>query len=360
MTGPGSGAKPLDVYPSGYARSVSGGPGSGREMDQGGAPMCCVRCAGAGAAGQIARRRYFRSAVFPPGPGPTGPEGKLPGVTIGTVLDVSPHLLVIAGAGGDRRFILAPDAVAWRGGLGQPAVIRAGDRVVVRSPPGRRDVATKMWAAIGRVTGTIAERGDDTLLVNEGVTKRAAVVVISAGVFPRILVRFPRLEPGHLIDVIGLRRGAVLDAVLPATSQPTYRADQVTRLPPLTGLTDGTISGSATWHEPPGTADAEGVAYPAIDPAAGCAEAAAAGPACVSMPYLAVGSMLSVRNECTGCSRLLPVTGCGAAARLFGDRCLTCGTSPRGRIADLALASFVSLGGDLERGCFNATIAVGG
>jgi hypothetical protein len=344
-------------------------------LEQGGALMCCVRCADAGAADQIARRRHFRSAVFPPAAAPAGagqaartaggagagagPAAGLPGVTVGTVLDVSPHILVVAGADGDRRFSLPPDAVAWRGGLVRPTTVRAGDQVVVRSPPGRQDVATKMWAAIGRVTGTIAERDDDTLLVNEGVTKRAEVVVIPAGTYPRILVRFPRLEPGHLVDVIGLRRGAVLDAVLPATSQPTYRADRVTRLPPLTGLTDGTISGAATWHEPLGPAAAEGVAYPAIDPAAGCAEAAAAGPACVSLPYLAVGSMLTVLNECTGCSRVLPVTGCAATARLFGDRCLTCGTSSRGRIADLSMASFVSLGGDLERGCFNATIAVG-
>jgi hypothetical protein len=77
------------------------------------------------------------------------------------------------------------------------------------------------------------------------------------------------------------------------------------------------------------------------------------------MPYLSVGSLLDVHNECTGDSRLLPVTSCGAAARLFCDRCVTCGMSPRGRVADLTLASFVALGGELERGCFNATIAMG-
>jgi len=55
----------------------------------------------------------------------------------------------------------------------------------------------------------------------------------------------------------------------------------------------------------------------------------------------------------------LPVTGCAAIARLFNDRCVTCGTSPRGRVADLTLASFVALGGELERGCFNATIRMG-
>ena len=355
-------------------------------LDQGGPLTCGVRCAGAGAADQSARRRQFRSAVFgSPGTparaaGPAamagsactgagtgiggdtniseGPGGSLPGVATGTALDVSPHVLVIADADGERRFSLRTDTVAWRGRLVQPTAVQAGDQVVVRTPPGRRDVADKMWAATGRVTGTIVECHDDSLLVNEGVTKRPQVVLISASAFPQILVRFPRLEPGHLVDVIGLRRGAVLDAVLPATSQPTYRADRVARLPPLTGLTEGTISGSATWHEPQGPAATEGVAYPAIDPASGCAEAAA-GPGCVSMPYLAVGSMLKVRNECTGYSRLLPVTGCGAVARLFGDRCLTCGTSPRSRIADLTMASFVGLGGDLEKGCFNATIAIG-
>jgi hypothetical protein len=337
---------------------------------------CCVRCAGAGAADQIARRRQFRSAVFgapdiaahtghraavadraPAGPGTT--DG-LPGVVAGTALDVSPHVLVVADAGGERRFNLPADVAAWRGGMVPPTAVRAGDQVVVRTPPGHRDVAIKMWAAIGRVTGTIVERHEDSLLVNEGVTKRPQAVLISATAFPRILVRFPRLEPGHLVDVIGLRRGAVLEAVLPATSQPTYRADRIARLPPLTGLAEGSISGSATWHEPLGPAASEGVAYPAIDPASGCAEAAAAaGPGCVSMPYLAVGSMLTVHNQCTGFSRVLPVTGCAAAARLFGDRCLTCGTSPRSRIADLTVASFVSLGGDLEKGCFNATIAIG-
>jgi hypothetical protein len=38
---------------------------------------------------------------------------------------------------------------------------------------------------------------------------------------------------------------------------------------------------------------------------------------------------------------------------------VTCGTSPRGRIADLPMASFVAMGGDLERGCFNATVSLG-
>jgi hypothetical protein len=357
-------------------------------QDIGSELACCVRCAAAGAraADQIARRRSYKAAVFPPPKTParaglpTGPAAwpghpaagavgaagavdaagaGLPGVVTGTVLDVSPHILVVADAHGERRFSLPTDTAAWRGGQVPPTALRAGDQVVVRIRPGRRDVADKMWARIGRVTGTIVERHNDSLLVDEGATKRPQVVLIPPGTSSRIQVRFPQLEPGHLVDVIGMRRGAALEALLPATSQPTYRADQVARLPPMNGLTEDTITGSATWHEPTGPASAEGVAYPAIDPASGCAEAAAAEPGGTPMPYLAVGSMLLVRNDCTGAARVLPVTGCGAVARLFRDRCLTCGTSPRNRIADLTMASFVGLGGDLEKGCFNATIAIG-
>jgi hypothetical protein len=54
------------------------------------------------------------------------------------------------------------------------------------------------------------------------------------------------------------------------------------------------------------------------------------------------------------------VTSCGATARLFCDRCVTCGTSRRGRIAGLTMAAFVELGGALEVGCFNATMMIGG
>ena len=82
----------------------------------------------------------------------------------------------------------------------------------------------------------------------------------------------------------------------------------------------------------------------------------AVGLGCVRLPYLSVGSVLTVRNECTGLSVPLPVTSCGASARLFCDRCVECRTSPRGRIADLTISAFVQLGGLLENGCFNASL----
>ena len=199
-------------------------------------------------------------------------------------------------------------------------------------------------------------------MVDEGATRKRQDVVIPPPRGRPIQVRFPTLEPGFLIDVIGIRRGGVLEAVVPATSQPTYRSDRLPPAPLVSGHVPDAISGSATWHEPSGEpAGVLGVAYPAIDPSAGCAEEASgrSGRGFARMPYLAIGSTLLVRNDCTGSSCALPVTGCAAVARLFNDRCVTCGTSQRGRVADLTLASFVALGGELERGCFNATITIG-
>jgi hypothetical protein len=130
----------------------------------------------------------------------------------------------------------------------------------------------------------------------------------------------------------------------------------------VSGHIPDAISGSATWHEPTGEAPGVlGVAYPALDPETGCVEDLIRGHArsYARMPYLAIGSALQVRNDCNGAVCVLPVTSCAAVARLFNDRCVTCGTSPRGRVADLTEASFVALGGELDKACFNATIRIG-
>jgi hypothetical protein len=288
--------------------------------------------------------------------------GREPRAVFGTVRDVSPHILVLVSDAGESRITLSADAIAWRGSQTDPAVVRPGDHAVVRLRPPLRDVADRIWANIGRVTGTIVDRDADSLLVDEGATRPRQVVTIPQRAAGRIQVRFPNLEPGYLIDVIGLRSRGAVEAHIPATSQPAYPAGQFPAPAVATGRPASTISGSATWHEPseepPGLM---GVAYPAIDHEAGCAENPVGGiaPGFARMPYLAVGSQVLVRNDCNGSTRMLPVTGCAPVARLFNDRCVTCGTSPRGRVADLTLASFVALGGELDRGCFNATITVG-
>jgi hypothetical protein len=360
------------------------------------AGVCCDRCPGAtaGSAHRFARRRLLKTAVFQPlpeaarlataagqpHPGLTDRPGGTAGTqrparsaaarlyrtVTGEVLDASPHLITIGSAAGERRYNLTADASAWRGSTLEPSAVNPGDEAVIRLLPGKSDVADRVWANIGRVTGTIVERGRHHLVVDEGRTKGLAEVVVPPQASGRIQVRFPNLREGYLIDVIGLRRRGYLEGMIPATSQPPYRADLVQPQSPAGGRLPDAITGSAIWHdpgyEPYGVL---GLFYPAVDSVVRCEEDAAAGfqpgqaPAFRDLPYLAVGSVLSVRNECTGGIMTVPVTGCAPIARLFNDHCVACQTSPRGRVADLTLASFVALGGELEAGCFNATLTVG-
>jgi hypothetical protein len=296
----------------------------------------------------------------------------------GRILDASPQILVLSTNQGEQRFPLSAAAKAWRGGPVSPAALRHGDHAIVRRSLPGGPVVDRIWAEVGRVTGTIIEReGPVTLLVDEGPAKGRKIVIISAKTAGRIQVRFPRLEPGYLIDVIGLKHEGFLQALIPATSQPPYRADRPPAPPLISGHVPDPVSGTAVWHEPGEEPQGLfGLAYPALDPETSCERVAAAppscsgdlhavdphatGPGCVRLPYLSVGSMLRLRNDCTGRIRFLPVTGCGATARLFCDRCVTCGTSQKGRIADLTMAAFVELGGALETGCFNATMTIGG
>ena len=280
-------------------------------------------------------------------------------IVTGQVADVSPHIVVLHTAQGEQRITLSPCTTAWRGATVPPAGLRTGDVAIVRRHA-KRNVAERIWAQIGRVSGTIIETDGTALLIDQGPGRRGrGIVLIDKGSLRKIQVRFPRLEPGYLIDVIGLRQQGYLQALAPATAQPPYRADHPPAPPLISGRIPVPVSGTAVWHEPgaepPGLL---GLAYPALDPETNCEDPHATGPGCVRLPYLSVGSAVRIRNECAGRSAVLPVTSCGAAARLFCDRCVECGTSPRGRIADLTMTAFVELGGNLEDGCFNATLAI--
>jgi hypothetical protein len=115
------------------------------------------------------------------------------------------------------------------------------------------------------------------------------------------------------------------------------------------------LRGTATWFDSDG--QDRHAAYPALDPwGGGCLEASTG---CAGLPYLSLGSELQVRNECTGRAVSVPIAECGCVAARYCDRCVECGTSPRGRIVELTTATFVDLGGDLDSGCFNVTVGVG-
>ena len=155
----------------------------------------------------------------------------------GRILDVSPHILVLLTERGEERFPLTASVEAWRGGLVSPAALRQGDHAIIRRRLPGGPAIDRIWAEIGRLTGTIIERdGPASLLVDEGPAKGRRIVLIGPEAAGRIQVRFPRLEPGYLIDVIGLKHDGYLQALIPATSQPPYRAGHPPAAPMVSGL----------------------------------------------------------------------------------------------------------------------------
>jgi hypothetical protein len=290
-------------------------------------------------------------------------------VTTGTIAEVREEAIMLDGQRGLEAYAISAATVTWMGARAEPSALRPGDQVIIRhaalgsgipgagAPGGRLPaprLAERIWARIGRVSGTIIAASDSEFLVDTGRQDRAPRLVVLAPASARqIQVRFPRLAPGYLLDVIGTRHGDHLLAVAPATAQPPYHAGHVPAPPLVSGPIPVPVSGSAVWHEPDDEPpDLLGLGYPALDPAGG----GAGDTGCIRLPYLSLGSTVRIRNECGGRSAVLPVTSDGAMARQFCDRCLTCGTSPKGRVADLTMAAFVELGGNLEDGCFNATM----
>lgn len=319
-----------------------------------------------GVAGNGRRAEVLQSSLALQASAATPAPANLFRIVTGRIIDVSPQVIAIGDDGGERRFALTAGATAWRGAPLDPASLSRGDEAIIRLLPSHPGVADRIWANIGRVTGRILDCDSASMLVDEGTTKGQRKVVIPRNASGRIQVRFPNLRPGYLVDIIGIRRRDYLEGLIPVNPQPPYRSDRVVPDRGGGGRLSEAIAGSAIWHdsadEPYGVL---GVSYPAIDPAAGCAEDSAAdiapgqAPAFRPLPYLAVGTALNVRNECTGMAWTLPVTGCAPMARLFNDRCVVCANSARGRIADLTVASFVALGGCLEDGCFSATLTIG-
>ena len=156
-------------------------------------------------------------------------------------------------------------------------------------------------------------------------------VVIATASLRQVQVRFPRLTPGYLIDVIGTRHGAATCSrwrppprsrrTAPATRPAA--AGQRSRCP-----ADQRIGGLARAGRR--AADLLGLGYPALDPETTATGPPTAAPGCARLPYLSLGSAVRVRNECADRAAVLPVTSDGAMARQFCDRCVQCGTSPKG------------------------------
>ena len=315
-----------------------------------------------------ARRALLRATVFDTQDKALWPHrpAVARSVAIGVIAEVREDAVVLDGRAGTECFALSPGTVTWLGARTAPSALRCGDPVIIRhrapnAAAPMRPLAEYIWARIGRVTGTIVAVQGREFLVDAGRADGASRHVVIAGAASRqVQVRFPKLAPGYLLDVIGTRHGGHLLAVVPATAQPPYRAGHAPPPPLVNGPLPASISGTAVWHEPddevPGLL---GLGYPALAPEDATLPADG-GTGCARLPYLSLGSTVRIRNECAGRSAVLPVTSDGALARQFCDRCVECGTSPKGRLADLTMAAFAELGGNLEDGCFNATMTLAG
>jgi hypothetical protein len=317
-----------------------------------------------GASARFARRALLRAAVFETQDQELRADRPAiaASVATGVLAEVRGDEIAVYSERGTEFFGVSPATVTWLGARASPSALRPGDPVIVRhltvgpAAPARKH-AERIWARAGRVTGTIvAADGLEFLVDTRRHDRSPQRVVIPRASSRQIQVRFPRLAPGYLLDVIGTRHGDHLLAVAPATAQPPYHAGHSPTPPLVGGPVPMPISGAAVWHEPDDEPpDLLGLAYPAIDPEGG-AQPADGGTGCVRLPYLSLGATVRIRNECTERAAVLPVTSDGTMAREFCDRCVECGTSPKGRVADLTMAAFVGLGGNLEDGCFNATL----
>ncbi|MEV0382783.1 hypothetical protein [Nonomuraea sp. NPDC050643] len=310
----------------------------------------------------VERRRVLAAAALGRESGVPGPDpgdGEPLRAVAGEIRDVSPHLIIIeTPQGAEERLVIAPWATAWHGSETTPADLPVGAMVIMRALRDGR-VIERIWADTTRITGTILSiegRRDLTVELDCGPHRGHRTIVIPYRATGRLQVRHPKFEPGYLFDAIGIRHDGAGLALLPAASQPPYLARAVPAPPAAYAGVHARISGPATWSD---TFDEEerGAAYPMLERSdTGCPQA---GVSCTNLPYLAVGSLLQVRNLCSDRSANVPVVACGCVAGRFCDRCVECDTSPRGRIAELSPFSYVELGGDLVKGCFNAQIGLG-
>jgi hypothetical protein len=306
----------------------------------------------------VLRRRRLREAVIDDHPPEQPEDDPSPRAIEGTVVDASPHLLVLnAPDGAEVRLPMTARAAIWYEGRAGLAALRPGRNVIVRPADAGGLTADRIWVDITRVSGIITDRRGGEIEVDGGPHRGPVKVTIPRHAMSVVQVRHPRLEPGALIDVIGVHSDdGGIKGLLPATRsspQPASHADDP-RPPRQTRTVPTVLRGTATWYDAP--AGMRGAAYPAVDrhgDAGGCGT----GPAS-PLPYLSIASELWVHNDCTGRAARIPITECGCLAARFCDRCVRCGTSPRGRIVELTRAAFVDLGGDLDVGCFNVSAQV--
>ena len=335
---------------------------------------------------RYARRALLRAAVFD-NPVFDGHEHEFRAdrpasaatVVTGVLAEVTEHAIVVRRPDGDQFLALSPSTVTWLGAKASPTALRAGDPVIIRrrmhqlasgGPRGRRAGRQLRRAYLGQDRPGLGHDRrrctDRELLVDTGQHGREPErVVIAQASLRHVQVRFPPADarlPDRRDRHPPRRR-------LSACRHPRHRTAPLPRRPSARSAADGRVhrrsrsaarrSGTSRATSPTacsGSATPRSTRRPRARPTR--APPADQGQPCARLPYLSLGSAVRIRNECGDRAAVLPVTSCSASARQFCDRCVKCGTSPRARVADLTMAAFVELGGNLEDGCFNATLTL--
>ncbi|TQN33539.1 hypothetical protein FHX37_3561 [Haloactinospora alba] len=287
-------------------------------------------------------------------------------VVRGILMEITPGTISIATSEGEERLLTTAHTTFWRGREVVTGELRAGDDLLVRLAPGSRWVAERVWAQLARVTGVIAERSGETLRVDVGHGNPHRTVTVPYRASGRIAVRYPEMEPGYLFDAVGVWQDGGMEALLPVGTQAPHPVSEAPSRPPIR-RDPARLSGVVSWYDPAGghrahedrIARLEGVAYPALERGTDCEPGCDRADSCAPLPLLSLGTTVSLRNDCSGRSAVLPVVDCAAVLGWFCDRCSTCDLGDRGRLAQLTLTSFVALGGQPEAGCVNATMTVG-
>ncbi|MFB9831150.1 hypothetical protein ACFFNX_02995, partial [Actinoallomurus acaciae] len=135
----------------------------------------------------VLRRRRLREAVSGDRASEPYDAGTRPlhGVE-GTVVDASPHLLVLSTPDGEEvRMPIAADVFVWHAGRAGVSALRPGRDVVVRPSGTGGTVAERVWVDIARVTGVIADRSGRAIEVDSGPHRDRTALVIPAEAMTR-------------------------------------------------------------------------------------------------------------------------------------------------------------------------------
>nr|WP_042187465.1 hypothetical protein [Kibdelosporangium sp. MJ126-NF4]CEL18113.1 hypothetical protein [Kibdelosporangium sp. MJ126-NF4]CTQ90658.1 hypothetical protein [Kibdelosporangium sp. MJ126-NF4] len=292
------------------------------------------------------------------------PLAELPPAYEGDLLSVTADRLVLVTPQGEElRIPVSSRTSVWLGGQSTLDKLRPGQDIAIGLD--ESGLGDRLWADITRVKGAITGTSGTVLEVDPGNGKQPQVLDVPASARAELAADgYSRWEPGYLVDIIGHRNSGVAVAMSAAATQPGYHVEQL-----AAAIEDDQsypdvakprqINGKITWFNDASCrcdstcrGNNAHTAWPMLER---CNYMPAR---CQKVPYLACGRKLTVHNKCTKKSLVVKVIDCGPDNRRFCDTCRKCGTSRKGRIADLTRPTYIRIGGSLNAGCFTGWVKV--